>query len=107
MLGTRTGIFKSVREIEHSYDLEVILVQLAMVSNGELLICSCYRPPNAGKIWMETFESFLNDVCSRHSKIASQATSTYHARAGSRTKTPQAQTKEHLLEYWTTISWIN
>ena len=69
MLGIRTGIFKSVREIEHDYDLEVILVQLTTVSNGEILICSCYRPPNAGKIWMETFESFLNDVCSRQSKV--------------------------------------
>ena len=63
------GIFKSVREFKHSYDLEVILVQLTTVSNGETLICSCYRPPNAGKIWMETFEIFLNNVCSRHSKI--------------------------------------
>ena len=49
MLGIRTGIFKSVREIEHSYVLEVILVHLTMVSNGEKLICSCYRPPNAEK----------------------------------------------------------
>ena len=108
ILGIRTGISKSVREIKHSYVLEVILVHLTMVSHGEILICSCYRPPNAEKTWMETFETFLNDVCSRNviRKLSSHATSTYHARAGTRTKTPQAQAKEHLLENWMTISWI-
>ena len=41
------------------------------MSNCEILICSCYRPPNPNteKTWMESFENFLNDVCSRHSKI--------------------------------------
>ena len=66
ILGIRTGISKSVREIKHSYVLEVILVHLTMVSHGEILICSCYCPPNAEKTWMETFETFLNDVCSRN-----------------------------------------
>ena len=69
MLGIRTVRFKSVREIKHSYDLKVILVQLKIVLNAEILICSCYRRPNAEKIWKETFESFLINVCSRHSKI--------------------------------------
>ena len=49
--------------------MEFILVQLTTMSNCEILICSCYRPPNAEKNWMESFEKFLNDVCTRHSKI--------------------------------------
>ena len=69
MLGIRTGLFKTIRKIEHNYDLEFILVQLTTMSNCEILICSCYRPPNAEKNWMESFEKFLNDVCTRHSKI--------------------------------------
>ena len=28
-----------------------------------------YRPPNADRIWMENFSNFINDVCSRRSKI--------------------------------------
>ena len=69
MLGIRTGLFKTIRKIEHNYDLEFILVQLTTMSNCEILICSCYRPPNAEKNWMESFEKYLNDVCTRHSKI--------------------------------------
>ena len=67
--GIRTGQFKTIRKIAHNYDLEFILVQLTTMSNCEILICSCYRPPNAEKNWMESFEKFLNDICTRHSKI--------------------------------------
>ena len=35
----------------------------------KLLICSCYRPPDADKTWIDKFETFLQDVCTRHSKI--------------------------------------
>ena len=34
-----------------------------------MLVCSCYRPPDVEKSWMNKFESFLQDVCTRHSKI--------------------------------------
>ncbi len=69
MLGIRTGLFKTIHKIEHNYDLEFILVRLTTLSNLKILLCSCYRPPSAEKIWMETFENFLNDICSRHLKI--------------------------------------
>ena len=69
MLGIRTGIFKSVREIEHSYVLEVILVHLTMVSNGKYLFVPAIARQTRKKTWIETFESFLNDVCLRNSKI--------------------------------------
>jgi exonuclease III len=68
-LGIRTGLFKTVREIKHDQNLEIVLVELTTISDSKILICSCYRPPNADRIWMENFEHFLNDVCSRHSKI--------------------------------------
>ena len=41
---------QTIREIKHNYDLEFILVQLTTMSNCEILICSCYRPPNAKKL---------------------------------------------------------
>ena len=69
MLGIRTGLFKSVREIKHNYNLEIVLAELTNFSDTNILVGSCYRPPNADKIWMENFETFLNDICSRHSKI--------------------------------------
>ena len=63
------GFFKSVREIKHSHNLEFVLVELKTVSDSIFLICSCYRPPNADRTWIENFENFLDDVCSHHSKI--------------------------------------
>ncbi len=45
------------------------LQSLYLLINSNSNSNSCYRPPNAEKIWMETFENFLNDICSRHSKI--------------------------------------
>ena len=42
----RMGLFKSVREIKHSHNLEIVLVQLTTVSDSKILICSCYRLPN-------------------------------------------------------------
>jgi hypothetical protein len=67
LLGNRTGLFKSVREIKHDHNLEIVLVELTTISNSNILICSCYRPPN-DRIWMEISErclltSFKN--CSR------------------------------------------
>ena len=69
LLGIRTGLFKTVREIKHDQNLEIVLVELTTISDSKILICSCYRPPNADRIWMENFEYFLNDVCSRHSSL--------------------------------------
>ena len=37
--------------------------------DSKIIICSCYRPPNADEIWMENFSNFMNDVCSHRSKI--------------------------------------
>ena len=69
LLGIRTEIFKSIREIEHNYNLEVVLAELTTFMDSKISICSCYRPPNADRIWMENFSNFINDVCSRRSKI--------------------------------------
>ena len=69
MLGLKTSTFKSVREIEHNHDLEIAVAEVTTSSNMKMLVCSCYRPPDAEKSWMDKFESFLQDVCTRHSKI--------------------------------------
>ncbi|XP_028406787.1 uncharacterized protein LOC114529229 [Dendronephthya gigantea] len=45
------------------------MAELTTLSDTNILICSRYRPPNADKIWMESFENFLNDVRSRYPKI--------------------------------------
>ena len=69
LIGIKTAAFKSVREIEHNHDLEIAMAEITTAKDMELLICSCYRPPDADKTWIDKFESFLQDVCSRHSKI--------------------------------------
>ena len=66
MLGIKTEIFKSIREIEHNYNLEVVLAELTTLMDSKIIICSCYRPPNADRIWMENVSNFINNVCSRH-----------------------------------------
>ena len=60
LLGIKTVVFKSVCKIKHNHDLEIGMAEL------QLLICSCYHPPDADKTWTDKFESFLQDVCKRH-----------------------------------------
>ena len=69
LLGVKTSTFKYVREIEYKHELEVAVTEITTTSNIKMLVCSCYRPPDAEKSWMNKFESFLQDVCTRHSKI--------------------------------------
>ena len=45
------------------------MVELTTMSDMNVLVGSCYRPPNADKTWIENFDNLLNDVCTRHSKI--------------------------------------
>ena len=45
------------------------MAEITTTSNIKMLVCSCYRPPDAEKSWMNTFESFLQDVSTRHSNI--------------------------------------
>ena len=70
LLGLKTSTFKSISEIEYKHDqLEVAVAEITTASNIEMPVCSCYRPPDAEKSWMNKFESFLQDVCTRHSNI--------------------------------------
>ncbi len=69
LLGVRTSSFKSVREVEHNYDLEIILAEITTLSNMKLLLCSCYRPPNEDQNWIERFNNFLGNICLSHQNI--------------------------------------
>ena len=69
MLGIKTSVFKQVREIKHNHDLEIAMAEITTVKDMKMLICSCYRPPNSDKTWCAKFETFLQDVRARHSKI--------------------------------------
>ena len=88
LLGIRTGLFKTVREIKHDQNLEIVLVELTTISDSNIVICSCYRPPNADRIWMENFENVLTMFAHVIQKLFSLATSIYRARAGTRGKSP-------------------
>ena len=44
-------------------------VEIITHSKLKLLICCCYRPPNAEKIWLDKFNSILADLSSRHDNI--------------------------------------
>jgi exonuclease III len=52
-----------------SDDLEVTSVEIITHSKLKLLICCCYRPPNAEKIWLDKFNSILADLSSRYDNI--------------------------------------
>ena len=69
LLGIKTDIFKNVRTIEQNYKLEMSVAEIVTSTDMKFLICSCYRPPDASNTWMETFEMFLRDMCTRYSKI--------------------------------------
>jgi hypothetical protein len=47
----------------------IAVAEITTSSNMKMLICLCYRPPNAEKSWTDKFETFLQDVCTLHSKI--------------------------------------
>jgi exonuclease III len=47
-LGVKTSSFKSVHEIKHNYDLEIILAEITTATNMKIILGSCYRPPNEG-----------------------------------------------------------
>ena len=69
LLGIKTDIFKDVRTLEHNYKLEMSVAEIVTSTDMKFLICSCYRPPDADNTWMETFEMFLRDMCTRYSEI--------------------------------------
>jgi hypothetical protein len=57
------------RIVVNSSDLEVTSVEIITHSKLKLLICCCYSPPNAEKIWLDKFNSILADLSSRHDNI--------------------------------------
>lgn len=61
LLGLKASTFKSVREIEHNHDLEIAVAEITTSSNMKMLICSCYRPPDALKSWMDKNETGGNE----------------------------------------------
>ena len=69
LLAIKTDSFKSVREVHQNQYLEIISAEITTSSNSRLLICSCYRPPNADQNWLNNFNHYLNDVCSCYENI--------------------------------------
>ena len=69
LLAIKSDSFNSSRELVNSSDLEVTSVEIITHSKLKLLICCCYRPPNAEKIWLDKFNSILADLSSRHDNI--------------------------------------
>jgi exonuclease III len=69
LLAIKTDSFKSVREVHQNQYIEIISAEITTSSNSRLLICSCYRPPNADQNWLNNFNHYLNDVCSCYENI--------------------------------------
>ena len=69
LLAIKSDSFKSVREVHQNQYLEIISAEITTSSNSRLLICSCYRPPNADQNWLNNFNHYLNDVCSCYENI--------------------------------------
>ena len=58
-----------MREVHQNQYLEIISAEITTSSNSRLLICTCYRPPNADQNWLNNFNHYLNDVCSCYENI--------------------------------------
>ncbi len=70
LLAVKTNTFISSSELVNRIpDLEVTSVELITQSKRKLLICCCYRPPNAEHIWFDKFNTILSDLSSRHNNI--------------------------------------
>ena len=106
LLGIKTGLFKSVREIKHNYNLEIALVELTTMSDMNVLVGSCYRLPNVDKTWIENFDNLLNDVCTRHSKIVLAGDFNFpRACWNSNENSTGINEKSFLLKYWMITFW--
>ena len=57
LLGIKTAVFKSVREIKHNHDLGIAMAEITTAKDMKIVICSCYRPPDADKTRIDKFES--------------------------------------------------
>ena len=53
VLGVKTETFKSVREIENAYNLEIAMAEITTFSDLSIVFCSCYRPPDSDSSWMD------------------------------------------------------
>ena len=84
LLGIKTALFKSVREIKHHHGLEIAMAEITAAKDMKIVICSCYRPPDADKTRIDKFES---SRCLQTSFEESLAISIFHGRAGTRGKT--------------------
>ncbi len=70
LLAVKTNTFISSSELVNRIpDLEVTSVELITQSKRKLLICCCYRPPNAEHIWFDKFNTILSDLSSRNNNI--------------------------------------
>jgi hypothetical protein len=59
LLGIKTAVFKSIRKIEDNHDLEIAMAEITTANDMKMVICSCYRSPDADKTWIDKFETFL------------------------------------------------
>jgi hypothetical protein len=69
LLVINTDSFKSMRKVHQFQYLEIISAEITTSSNNRLLICSCYRPPNADQNWLNNFNHYLNYVCKCYENI--------------------------------------
>ena len=53
LLGIKTGLFKSVREIKHNYNLEITLVELTTMSDTNVLVGSVIVRPTLIKLGLK------------------------------------------------------
>ena len=70
LLAVKTNSFVSSREAtEFKTDIEAITVELTSHSNRKLVVCRCYRPPNADKKWLDKFNLFLAESSSHNENM--------------------------------------
>ena len=69
LLGVRTSSFKSMREVKHNHDIEIVLAEITTLSNMKLLLCSCYHRRNEDQNCIECFNSFHGNICASHQHV--------------------------------------
>jgi hypothetical protein len=72
LIAIKASTFKSVREFRLPFnlaELEIVSAAVETVTGQKTLFCSCYRPPELGTSWADSFNTFLNLACDNFNNI--------------------------------------
>ena len=72
LIAVKTNSFRAVKQftpILGTADMEIVSAELTTIFNQKILFCSCYRPPDSDRSWIDSFTAFLDQACDEFSNI--------------------------------------